>query len=89
MTTLFIDNANAITSRLAGGLDGIGFGWERFLSILPCHRNRAKGSELVISGFGSAGDGRGLHGLAPLEWFGNHTGVTLRNATRKRILGNG
>jgi hypothetical protein len=30
-----------------------------------------------------------LHGLAPLEWFGNHTGVTLRNATRKRILGNG
>jgi hypothetical protein len=88
VTTLFIDNTNAVESRLASGIDGIGFGWERFLSILPCHRNRAKGSELVISGFRSASDSR-LHVSAPLGWVSNETGVTLTGMACKRGSGNG
>jgi len=88
VTTLFIDNTNAVASRLASGFDGIGFRWERFLSVLPCHRNRAKGSKLVVSGFRSASDGR-LHIWAPLGWVGNKTGVTLTGWTCKRSNGNG
>ncbi len=89
MTTGFTDNTYTITSWLASGFDGLGLGRKRFFTVLPCHRNRAKGSEFAVSGFGSTGDGRGLHFLAPFGLLKEKTGLMLDRWTCKRIGENG
>ena len=89
MTAVLIDNANAIASWFTSGFNGIDFGWKRFLSVLPSHRNLAKASKFVVSRLHSAGNCRRLHFLAPFGSIKEETGVMLDRWTCKRIGENG